>query len=204
MKMMKFDTETYNSFIDGFTPITHDGVNLITSDIAQYFLAQHIDKNFIDTHNEEVPPLNAFKFLWGHFVGAYKKMLFDSYDTLQLEYNPLENYNGTIEFTHGSHKDFDTDIVGTHEGVNESESHPYGYNSDTYSNSEKVISNFKNKNYTDTYEKNYSEYTDIEKKHGNLGITTSQQMVNSQLELDQYNLVKWFFDLFAHQNLFYC
>lgn len=198
-RLKQFNVELYREFLDNFDPIVYNGEEIVKLEHAQYFLSQHIDKYFIDSHVEEVTDLNAINLIWGHFIGAYKKMLTDSYDTLQLEYDPLENYNGIIETTHGQHNE--TMITGKREGTSDTTTHPYGYNSDTYSNSEKINGNFSNEQATDQHE--FSEYRVLEKKHGNLGVTTSQQMVTSQLQLDQYNLIKWFFDLFAYENLFY-
>ena len=165
-------------------------------------MREHVNKYFISYSGAET--IESFNYLWGNFVRQHKQMLFDSYDALMLEYSPLDNYNGTTEFIHGQHKDIDSDVISKHEGNNTSESHPYGFNSNSYSNSEKNLSSFTTNNYTDKHEHEYASYTDVETKHGNLGVTTSQQMIMSEIELRQYDLKKWFFDLSAHENLFYC
>ena len=143
----------------------------------------------------------------------------------------------SVSTVFGSHSDTETATVGTRISEEMEELHPYGYNSNDYSNSDKTITSktnqgatdstktdygqhtdntnntygaYEDKNettnsaYEDSNEKDSVEYTDVEKKSGNIGVMTSQQMVSSQLELDKYNLNKWFIDLFAHDNLFYC
>lgn len=203
MKLIKFDTELYRNYQSMFIPIKYNDVVIIDLPSFRYYMINHVDKYFLGVDESE-SGIERFNFLWIQFVTEHKKMLFDSYDALLLEYDPLENYNGVTEFVHGAHKDVDSDVISKHEGNNTSESHPYGYNSSEYSNSEKNLSSFTTNNYTDKHEHDYSSYTDIEQKHGNLGVTTSQQMIKSELELRQYDLKKWFFDLFAHENLFYC
>ena len=186
-----------------FIPIIYNDIDIIDVPSYRYYMINHVDKYFFG-YDEMESDIERFDFLWIQFVTEHKKMLFDSYDALMLEYNPLDNYNGVTEFVHGQHKDIDSDVISKHEGNNTSESHPYGFNSNSYSNSEKNISSFATNNYTDKHEHEYSAYTDVENKHGNMGVTTSQQMIMSEIELRQYDLKKWFFDLFAHENLFYC
>ena len=203
MKLIKFDTELYRNYQSMFIPIKYNDVVIIDLPSFRYYMINHVDKYFL-CDDESESEIERFNFLWIQFVTEHKKMLFDSYDALLLEYNPIENYNSVAEFVHGQHKDVDSDVISKHEGNNISESHPYGYNSSEYSNSEKNLSSFTTNNYTDKHEHDYSSYTDIEQKHGNIGVTTSQEMIKSELELRQYDLKKWFFDLFAHENLFYC
>ena len=203
MKLIKFDTELYRNYQSMFIPIKYNDVVIIDLPSFRYYMINHVDKYFLGDDESE-SGIERFNFLWIQFVTEHKKMLFDSYDALLLEYNPIENYNSVAEFVHGQHKDVDSDVISKHEGNNISESHPYGYNSNDPPNSEKNFSSFTTNNYTDKHEHDYSSYTDIEQKHGNIGVTTSQQMIKSELELRQYDLKKWFFDLFAHENLFYC
>ena len=202
MQLIKFDTELYRAYLDIFEPITNGDITIIDVESYRYYMRNHVDKYFLSYTTSE--RLEQFDYRWKNFVREKKKMLFDSYDALLLEYNPLDNYNGVTEFIHGQHKDVDSDVIAKHEGNNTSESHPYGFNSNSYSNSEKNLSSFTTNNYTDKHEHEYSAYTDIENKHGNMGVTTSQQMIMSELDLRQYDLKKWFFDLFASENLFYC
>lgn len=202
MQLIKFDTELYRAYLDIFEPITNGDITIIDVESYRYYMRNHVDKYFLSYTTSE--PLEQFDYRWKNFVREKKKMLFDSYDALMLEYNPLDNYSGTTEFIHGQHKDIDSDVIAKHEGNNTSELHPYAFNSNSYSNSEKNLSSFTTNNYTDKHEHEYASYTDVETKHGNLGVTTSQQMLMSEIELRQYDLKKWFFDLFANENLFYC
>lgn len=200
--IIKFNPEIYRNYITMFKPIIYNDVTIIDSESFKYYMKNHVEKYFLSYSG--APELEQFDYLWQHFVREHKKMLFDSYDTLMLEYNPIENYNGVTEFIHGAHKDIDSDVIAKHDGNTTTESHPYGFNSNSYSNAEKNLSSFTTNNYTDKHEHEYGNYSDIENKHGNIGVTTSQQMIISELELRQYDLKKWFFDLFAHENLFYC
>ena len=202
MQLIKFDTELYRAYLDIFEPITNGDVTIIDVESYRYYMRNHVDKYFLSYTISE--PLEQFDYRWRNFVREKKKMLIDSYNALLLEYNPLENFNGVTEYLHGQHKDIDSDVISKHEGNNTSESHPFGFNSNAYSNSEKNLSSFTTNNYTDKHEHEYASYTDIENKHGNMGVTTSQQMIMSELDLRQYDLKKWFFDLFANENLFYC
>ena len=202
MKLIEFSESVFLQFIDEFIPINYNAEDICDGMTVKYFLRNHVGKYFIGYSEED--DYTQFFHLWNSFFQNYKKMLFDCYDTLKLEYNPLENVNGTTEYTHGKHTDIDTNKISSHVGNSSTESHPYGFNSSNYSNSEKVITNSKTDNYTDSYEHLKEGYTDKEIRHGNLGVTTSQSMVNDEIKLRQYNLFKWFFELFVNDNLFYC
>ena len=110
MKLIKFDTELYRNYQNMFQPIIYNDVTIIDLPSFRYYMINHVDKYFFG-YDEMESAIERFNFLWIQFVTEHKKMLFDSYDALLLEYDPLENYNGVTEFVHGGHKDVDSDVI---------------------------------------------------------------------------------------------
>ena len=125
------------------------------------------------------------------------------YKTLSLEYNPIENYSMTeTENVQDSHKGTtesdatDTDTNTETTIVNDTANNQlWGFNSTDSVNSDKQVSditrnvdgtrNATHKN-TDTETKNITSDRTL-KRSGNIGVTTSQQMIESERQLWLWN-----------------
>lgn len=147
------------------------------------------------------------------------------YAALQLEYNPLENYdrqetwtdtgkeNSKVKFT--DETSTETDSTTTSEGSSNqngnTEDLVSAYDASTYQESEKhvidtdedhsdeVTSNTKLTNGTEqnTEGDKGTEDKHTGRIHGNIGVTTSQQMLQSELDIARFNLIQQITDLFA-------
>lgn len=125
------------------------------------------------------------------------------YKTLSLEYNPIENYSMTeTENVQDSHKGTtesdatDTDTNSETTIVNDTANNQlWGFNSTDSVNSDKQVGdttrnmdgtrNATHKN-TDTETKNITSDRTL-KRSGNIGVTTSQQMIESERQLWLWN-----------------
>lgn len=129
---------------------------------------------------------------------------------LTMEYNPIENYamSDTHTFEHGKKETNSgtdttrrtgTDTV-THTGDNENE--VSAFNSSTYQDSAKVTQNttdLDTRNMNDALEHGHvitNSGVDTERttRTGNIGVTTSQQMAESDLQLWRWN---FFYEVFS-------
>lgn len=129
------------------------------------------------------------------------------YKTLSLEYNPIENYSMTeTENVQDSHKgtlksnSTDTNTNTENTIVNDTSNNQlWGFNSTDSVNSDKQIgdttrnvdesTNSTHEN-TDTETKDITSYRTL-KRSGNIGVTTSQQMIESERQL-------WFWNFFEN------
>lgn len=141
------------------------------------------------------------------------------WDTLNFEYNAIENYSmietetkdGAENYRETVESGSNTNIkngseIETITGTETNESEIAGYNSDEYVNDSKNTTEYNNrqntKNYNnltddDTYEntKKESEYENRElKRSGNIGVTTSQQMIQSERDLWMWNFYDKIFE----------
>lgn len=127
-------------------------------------------------------------------------------DALALEYNPLENYDRKEDWTDIT----DRDATGT----SQSES---GSTSGTDTSNENTKSAFDSSSYqpnekddaTSTTETTATDETTVTNSedntfthsgrvHGNIGVTTSQQMLQSELDLGYWNIYQRITELFLH------
>lgn len=121
------------------------------------------------------------------------------YNTTMLEYNPIENYNRTETITE-TEKRNDTlssksEVNGNSEQINQN----VAFNNTDFTNNEKnminndtsVNDNANNKYNTDKTTTNHSK--------GNIGVTTSQQMIEQERQVSEFNIVQYIVDDFKQR-----
>ena len=140
----------------------------------------------------------------------FARRLFDferMYEALRVEYSPIENYDrkeNTTRNYENSGTDKESTTLGstttsTNIGSNDNENKVSAYNESNYSNREKDTQSY-NSTLTNTgsgtdvtqteYGLKRKEVEDI-RVHGNIGVTTSQQMIESEMELRaKYDIYK--------------
>ena len=140
----------------------------------------------------------------------FARRLFDferMYEALRVEYSPIENYDrkeNTTRNYENSGTDKESTTLGstttsTNIGSNDNENKVSAYNESDYTNREKDTQSYNSTltntgSGTDTTQTEYGlkrkEVEDIH-VHGNIGVTTSQQMIESEMELRaKYDIYK--------------
>ena len=123
--------------------------------------------------------------IWAHYGTAWTK----KYEALVAEYNPLENYNMTENEDNEIVDDALTNVSGSSANNTSSvtsNKSVYGYNSSTAVPSESESVSTGTGTNVDT---NYDNTRTIDRtltRSGNIGVTTSQQMLDSELKLRAY------------------
>lgn len=124
------------------------------------------------------------------------------YATLSLEYKPLENYDmqetekttGNIENTDSVNGTINTSVNNKQNSSSNKTSSLYGFNSDNDVNSDKdnvtddstITETGETKEVKDKINMNNSTEDRTLTRHGNIGVTTSQQMLQSEIQLWQW------------------
>ena len=188
-----------------------------------------IDGNFVAEFFDEF--FGSFFFFCSSFTLNAKNPLvkkFDSYnklmasnlksqlDVMKAAYNPIENYDNNEESTttigvkeENFKKGTNTDTTEVGQGQITTKSDVTSYESNTFADADKVTTDESARTTTTTL----GERTDIrtekehidrfEKRiHGNIGVTTSQQMIESELELRKRNVVTEYLTEFATMYFF--
>lgn len=188
-----------------------------------------IDGNFVAEFFDEF--FGSFFFFCSSFTLNEKNPLvkkFDSYNTLmasnlksQLDvmkttYNPIENYDNNEETTttigakeENFKKGTNTDKTEVGKGLITTTSDVTSYESNTFADADKVTTDESARTTTTTLGertdiRTEKEHIDIFKKriHGNIGVTTSQQMIESELELRKRNVITEYLKEFATMYFF--
>ena len=188
-----------------------------------------IDGNFVAEFFDEF--FGSFFFFCSSYTLDSKNPLvkkFDSYNTLmasnlksQLDvmkatYNPIENYDNNEETTtttgakeENFKKGSNTDRTEVGKGLITTTSDVTSYESNTFADADKVTTDEAPRTTTTTLGertdiRTEKEHIDIFKKriHGNIGVTTSQQMIESELELRKRNVITEYLKEFATMYFF--
>ena len=188
-----------------------------------------IDGNFVAEFFDEF--FGSFFFFCSSFTLNAKNPLvkkFESYNKLmasnlksQLDvmkevYNPIENYDSNEESTttmgvkeENFKKGTNTDTTEVGQGQITTKSDVTSYESNTFADADKVTTDESARTTTTTMGertdiRTEKEHIDTFKKriHGNIGVTTSQQMIESELELRKRNVVTEYLTEFANMYFF--
>ena len=188
-----------------------------------------IDGNFVAEFFDEF--FGSFFFFCSSFTLNAKNPLvkkFDSYNKLmasnlksQLDvmkevYNPIENYDSNEESTstiglkeENFKKGANIDKTEVGQGTITTKSDVTSYESNTFADADKVTTDESARTTTSTMGersdiRTEKEHVDKFSKHihGNIGVTTSQQMIESELELRKRNVVTEYLTEFATMYFF--
>ena len=127
-----------------------------------------------------------FKAAVTSFFRKYNRTFTKWAEALELEYNPIENYDRIEEWTDSS--------KGTGNDKAQSDSYVSAYDSNTLQTDGRNVST------SDTSMTN--DATHKGRTHGNIGVTTSQQMLQSELDIAEWTIYNHIADLFTAELMF--
>ena len=168
-----------NSIFDGINlPL-----NLSTDDFINTLLLQYGELPVLYSY----PPLlksliatwsNTSQYTWSHLA-----------DTLKAEYNPIENYNRMESSTDVLTEMSKTSATSNASGNGTGKTLVYGYNnlSSPADDSASETSSASN-SASDSTQTNTSTTAHDSSVHGNIGVTTTQQMLQSERDVAMFNI----------------
>lgn len=128
-------------------------------------------------------------------IGVWAKKSYRTFEkwvkALSIDYNPLENYDRIEDWT-------DTgESSGNSIGQNNNtiEDKKSAFDSNIYENSALNTNN----SHTDSNYNNNNSNVHVGRLHGNIGVTTSQQMLEAELNISKWNLYDQITDLFINE-----
>jgi len=179
----------------------------------------------------EFETLYSDPFFMRAAVGTWSKKHYRTFEkwinALNLEYNPLENYDRQEDWTDTGNKQNTLDFTDatttkttgktTTEGTSDqngfTEDQVSAFDSNTYQESEKHIidtdeshedevnstNEMINSSKQNTEGNEDSENVHYGRIHGNIGVTTSQQMLQSELDIARFNIIQEITNLFMEE-----
>ena len=178
-------------------------------------LTEKIDKvtveNLILMELGEYEPLWTDPLFFRNMVGVWSKKWQRTFDkwsnALSIDYNPLENYDRMEEWTD---EEKETSLLkGTITGNTTTIDHAANRNDVSAFNDVDFQPNERNtidSNTQDNSSSTSDSNTDTTRKnnrtgraHGNIGVTTSQQMLEAELDVAKFNIYEHIVDIFASE-----
>ena len=146
-----------------------------------------------------------FKLMSDEWFKKWESNFLSWFKVMQTEYNPIENYDRHEKW----HDDIVDDNTVTQTGTvdtdatNTDTTTVSAYDSSTFSNKDKVTTVIDSTDERDLEDKidNDRDVDHEGRIHGNIGVTTSQQMIESELKLRYNNLVNMCADIFIKELL---
>lgn len=155
-------------------------------------------------------------FFFKNMVGIWSRKWFRTFekwgDALAIAYEPLENYDRREEWEEAANDTSKMNGVingnSTISSNNNSKNNVSAYNSADYSPSDETVSSGSqtdvNNSTSDSTTVNTSSNKRSGRAHGNIGVTTSQQMLQAELDVASWNLYQHITDIFAKEFLLMC
>ena len=147
----------------------------------------------LDTQELEVlyPSTQTLQFAIGVWSNAMKPIWEKLYATTQLDYNPIENYNRTETVTENEKRNDDLSTSTESNSNSENINQNVAFNNQDFSNHEKNMLNTDNQ-ITGSETNKYNTDRKLETKtSGNIGVTTSQQMIEQERQVSEFNIVQY-------------
>lgn len=183
-----FDDPLTSGFLDLAYHGNHSGQKLISP----------LVHNLSD--DEPITAANAMRIA-GMWYAMYGENIKKQYSILSLEYNPIQNYDMTES---GTDTDSGTETTtrngqkaDTHIGQTKTENKVFGFDSTSGVSSDETTNTIGLNNVPLTDTTTYTNLQDEKKldtehghslsRSGNIGVTTSQQMIQSEIELWKWN-----------------
>ena len=142
-------------------------------------------------------------FFYQNAIGVWSakhQRTFEKWATaLSLEYNPIENYDRKEEWEDKSNGNSIEETKGTTSLNSINENRVSAFDSDLYQpdSYNSNTSNGNDESNTKTNSINNSKH--VGRVHGNIGVTTTQQMLESELSLSAWNVYEHITDLFIEE-----
>lgn len=129
------------------------------------------------------PSAEYMRFMLGVWAKTNNNIWEKLYKTTQLEYNVIENFD--------RYEEYSDNTEGTSGNVTENISGVSAYNSDEFVNSGSNT----------TTSKSEGDSTNIHTGHlhGNIGVTTNQQMIREERNIVQFNIYEFIADSFKNR-----
>lgn len=150
---------------------------------------------------------DMFKQFSDAFFAQKKTIIKKLVDTLELEYNPIDNYRReeSVDRKYDVKTINSTETEGELQTENSQENMVSAYDSDDYTPKDKTSVNGKN---TDKTKANNNGTNDTTEKIqttvvGNIGITTTQKLIMEERKVAKFDIYKWIAIEFE-QNFFIC
>lgn len=143
------------------------------------------------------------QFLIGTWSDKWYRTMQKWAEALAIEYSPLENYDRMEDWTDGKKSTELNSAYSESSGSGSNEDKKAAYDSSTYTPYLKSETSSSGDNQSTGISQGNEEGTHTGRTHGNIGVTTSQQMLQAELDISKFNLYDEISNLFLTEFCIY-
>lgn len=151
----------------------------------------------------EFEVLYSNPFVYQSAIGVWSdkhKRTFEKWvNALSMEYNPIENYDRKEEWEDKSNGNSIGETKGTTSLNSINENKVSAFDSDLYQPDSHNSSKSNGNDESNTRTNSINNAKHVGHVHGNIGVTTTQQMLESELSLAEWNVYEHITDLFIEE-----
>lgn len=176
-------------------------------------LPEKIDK--VTLENSILMDLGEYEPLWGdplffrNMVGVWSEKWARTFlkwsEALDIDYNPLENYDRQEEWTEEEKATsiLNGTITGNTKDSGSNQQDVSAYNDTGFepSNKNTISANTDSTSISNSTNSDAKNNTRKGRAHGNIGVTTSQQMLEAELDVARFSIYQHIVDMFAKEFL---
>lgn len=163
--------------------------------------------NTILTNGGEFETLYAdadfMKNMIGLWSDKWQRTMQKWYEALAIDYNPLENYDRMEEWSDNKLEHAVASDASNQSGSGNVTNQKSAYDGTGYQNHDKADSTSSGTNNATTNTVAQGSSTHGGRTHGNIGVTTSQQMLQAELDVVRFNLYNEIADVFLMELCIY-
>lgn len=146
---------------------------------------------------------NFMKDMIGLWSDKWQRTMQKWYEALSIDYNPLENYDRMEEWSDNKLEHAVASDASNQSGSGNVTNQKSAYDGTGYQNHDKADSTSSGTNNATTNTVAQGSSTHGGRTHGNIGVTTSQQMLQAQLDVVRFNLYNEIADVFLMELCIY-
>lgn len=143
--------------------------------------------------------VNFMQLAVGNWSKKWSRTFTKWIEALTIEYNPLENYDRIEEWNDKENSSSTGHSVDSNNSYGDSLNNVSSYDSDSLRPNTSTRSTTQTDGSTDLTNSGNREAIKTGRAHGNIGVTTSQQMLESELSIAQWNIYEHITDLFLQE-----
>lgn len=142
------------------------------------------------------PDPDTFKEILAAWSAANFSVWDRAWKALQLEYNPIWNVDGDIVELETRDLTRAGNSSGTNTFAEDHQNRVAGYNETDYQNREQNLTSNTDNRSDQHIDSDTGTVKHETKRTGNIGVTTSQQMLREELEIAKQNIYNWVVEMF--------
>ena len=206
-KIQTIENELLNSEFSAYFNVTVNNNIFVNGSYVCINLATMFNSWYFPVITDDITIQNLIS-LWQSYIKEWQHSIDKMYDALYSDYNPVHNYDMIENESIGRKID---KTVTTPSGTTTQTNKSTTFDDSTYRDVEEITNSVNmttevTPSNTQTIENINGNFNNAEirklSRSGNIGVTTSQQMIESEIELRKKSIADWLIEFFVRKYMY--